>query len=447
MSKKQTISVPLIADPRGVNVPIQEMQEALSALTWLQFSYGQAFRNVTEVDGSRYVMPQVYAGNREFLSVEPDDSTSAFSFFEITEQGSKTYEFASEWIQRVSLVVYCNLEIINQIESKDRDYIFTEELREEVNTIIREGNLSFIDGETFTIERGIENAFSNYSYWTFDERYIKRNYDAFKISFDIRFDDRCQLGKLDADYQAVLDKANSEGYTLPSISIQQKQSNVIVALKAANQWSKLKSFALFLDTNEEFSLIDWKDPNNIYTALNSPVYSAMTGFQMNGIDTYLDTNYVPDEFVLDANGSFGFFYEDAKVLTPVVSYSFFGTEDTFTEYQLRYNGSTSRAIAELQGNTQWGQLLSLYLFAPGDEYYGMWFMKRIGSNIDISHSNSAVTRSRNEPSSGVTNSKSIVIGANNTMLGVSDYAEVKVKSWYYGDDLDYTAMKSIITSY
>ncbi len=192
MSKKQTISVPLIADPRGVNVPIQEMQEALSALPWLEFSYGQAFRNVTEVDGSRYIMPQVYAGLREFLSVEPDDSTSAFSFFEVVERGTQAHEFASEWVQRVNLVVYCNLEIINQIEGVDRDYIYTEELREEVSNIIREGNLSFIDGETMDIERGIENAFSNYSYWTFDERYIKRNYDAFKLSFDIRFDDRCE---------------------------------------------------------------------------------------------------------------------------------------------------------------------------------------------------------------------------------------------------------------
>jgi hypothetical protein len=296
MSKKQTISVPLIADPRGVNIPIQEMQEALAALTWLQYSYGQAFRNVTEVDGSRYVMPQVYAGNREFLSVEPDDSTSAFSFFEVIDQGTKAFEFADEWVQRVNLVVYCNLEVINQVEGVNRDYIFTEELKEEVTSIIREGNLSFIDGETFIIERGIENAFSNYSYWTFDERYIKRNYDAFKLSFEIRFNDQCinDVVAIDVDYQALLDYWTLQGFTLPTPAHQTSQNQHVIDLKAAGLWDSMDFYHVYANDNIDIAKTNWKNPGT-YDAIevNAPTFTAIQGFNSDGFSSWLGTSYNP----------------------------------------------------------------------------------------------------------------------------------------------------------
>jgi hypothetical protein len=191
MSSLQNINVPLIPDPRGVNIPIQAMQQELSTLPWMGYAYGQAFKIIKNVDNTRYTEPQVYAGNREWLSVEPNDSVSALSFFEVIEPKIKISENSIAWNQPVSLVVYVNLEIINNVEFTAKDWMFTDELIEEVTSLISSKKFGFIDETSYSVERRIENAFSEYSYWTSEERYIKRNYDAFKINFNVVYNDAC----------------------------------------------------------------------------------------------------------------------------------------------------------------------------------------------------------------------------------------------------------------
>jgi hypothetical protein len=97
----------------------------------------------------------------------------------------------------------------------------------------------------------------------------------------------------DSDYQAVLNYATTQGYTLPSAGQQIKQNKLIVDLKAAGIWAKLDSFGVFAtDGNSNFALIDWKRLVN-YTAVNSPVFSSNGGFTGNGTSSYIDTNYNP----------------------------------------------------------------------------------------------------------------------------------------------------------
>lgn len=189
MASKQNIAVPLIPDPRGVDIPIQAMQASLITLPWLQLAYGQAFKAIKEIDGSRYTAPQVYAQQREWVDLEPDNTVSAFSFFEVIEPKSNIVEDSQFWTQPISIVVYCNLEVIDST----KDWIFTEELIEEVTDLLTFSNLSFIDSTTISVERRIENAFSEYSYWTFDQRFIKRNFDAFKINFIVQYNNQCPL--------------------------------------------------------------------------------------------------------------------------------------------------------------------------------------------------------------------------------------------------------------
>jgi hypothetical protein len=78
---------------------------------------------------------------------------------------------------------------------------------------------------------------------------------------------------LDADYQAVLDYATTQGYTLPSAGQQTLQNQLIVDLKAGGIWSKLDTFAVFAtDGDEDFALIDWIRLTQ-YTAVNSPTFT------------------------------------------------------------------------------------------------------------------------------------------------------------------------------
>jgi len=95
----------------------------------------------------------------------------------------------------------------------------------------------------------------------------------------------------DTDYQAILDYATTQGYTLPSESQRLKQNTLLIALKTAGVWSKLDTFANFAtDGSSQFALIDWKRLVQ-YNASTSPTFTTNEGFMGNGTSSYIDTNF------------------------------------------------------------------------------------------------------------------------------------------------------------
>jgi hypothetical protein len=97
----------------------------------------------------------------------------------------------------------------------------------------------------------------------------------------------------DADYQAVLDYATTQGYTLPSAGQQLLQNQLVVDLKDGGIWSKLDTFGVFAtDGDSDFALIDWIGLSQ-YTAVNSPTFTTDEGFQGDGTSSYINTNFNP----------------------------------------------------------------------------------------------------------------------------------------------------------
>jgi hypothetical protein len=95
----------------------------------------------------------------------------------------------------------------------------------------------------------------------------------------------------DADYQAVLNYATTQGYTLPSDSQKLLQNQLLLDLKSAGVWAKLDTFSNFAtDGSSDFALIDWKRLTQ-YTAVNSPTFTTNEGFMGNGTSSYIDTNF------------------------------------------------------------------------------------------------------------------------------------------------------------
>jgi hypothetical protein len=102
-----------------------------------------------------------------------------------------------------------------------------------------------------------------------------------------------QSASFDADYQAVLDYATTQGYTLPSAGQQILQNQLVVDLKDGGIWSKLDTFGVFAtDGDSDFALIDWIRLSD-YTAVNSPTFTSNGGFTGNGTSSYVDTNFNP----------------------------------------------------------------------------------------------------------------------------------------------------------
>jgi hypothetical protein len=105
----------------------------------------------------------------------------------------------------------------------------------------------------------------------------------------------------DSDYQVILDKAVSLGYTLPSSNTQTLQNTLLTSLKTDGVWDKLDIFYVFaVDNNaSEFTTINWKNPNALVntptqsTLINAPAFTNKAGFTGNGADNYINTNYNP----------------------------------------------------------------------------------------------------------------------------------------------------------
>ena len=115
-------------------------------------------------------------------------------------------------------------------------------------------------------------------------------------------------GGFDADYQAVLDYATAQGYTLPSGGQQTLQNDLVVALKDGGIWSKLDSFRVYAtDGDSDFALIDWKRLIDC-TAINSPTFTTNQGYGGNGTSSYIHTNFNPNTSV----GSFNYKLNDAS---------------------------------------------------------------------------------------------------------------------------------------
>lgn len=100
---------------------------------------------------------------------------------------------------------------------------------------------------------------------------------------------------VDADYQAILDQASSLGYTAPSASQQTLQNTLVTDLKTAGVWDKLDVFYCFAtDGDSDFATLNWKAPSSHQvTKINSPTFTADSGFTGDGSSSYLDTNYNP----------------------------------------------------------------------------------------------------------------------------------------------------------
>lgn len=120
----------------------------------------------------------------------------------------------------------------------------------------------------------------------------------------------------DADYQAVLDYATGQGWTLPSLTNQAHQNAYVIELKAIGAWTILDILYIFWSDidgtgggDSNFACINVKSPGN-FTCLkvNSPTYDDGAGFTGNGSSSYLNTQFNPAtngvNYTLDNAGVF-----------------------------------------------------------------------------------------------------------------------------------------------
>lgn len=100
-------------------------------------------------------------------------------------------------------------------------------------------------------------------------------------------------GPFTTQYQAILDKAISLGYNLPSPEQQVVQDQLIRDLKAHGIWNKLDLFYNFANNGgSNFATINWKNPEvNQAILYNSITFTGNQGFTGNGVSMYIGTGF------------------------------------------------------------------------------------------------------------------------------------------------------------
>ena len=96
-------------------------------------------------------------------------------------------------------------------------------------------------------------------------------------------------------YRAILNRALSLGYTLPTSSQQALQNQLVLWLVNKGIWSKLDIlYILATNGSSDFSRINWINPSLFeLTAVNSPTFTSNQGWAGNATTSYLDTGWTP----------------------------------------------------------------------------------------------------------------------------------------------------------
>jgi hypothetical protein len=244
----------------------------------------------------------------------------------------------------------------------------------------------------------------------------------------------------DADYQAVLDYATTQGYTLPSASQQTLQNQLVLDLKSGGIWSKLDTFAVFAtDGNSDFALIDWIRLSQ-YTAVNSPTFTSNDGFTGDGISAYIDTNFnlLNDSlnYTQDSASRFGWINGTAtldKAFDGVSSFS-------------NYNSSNIRTSSTGQWRINTNVNADVNASCAGTDYLLHFY--RDGASSSGFYSDLSLTSGNTTSSSSLEDATQTIIAGKSSW----NFSSLTISIYGMGDDLSnentdlYNALNTYITS-
>ncbi|MEW5675560.1 hypothetical protein ABGT15_04545 [Flavobacterium enshiense] len=99
------------------------------------------------------------------------------------------------------------------------------------------------------------------------------------------------------ELQAIINKANSEGFTVPNSTTLGYIDTLIGSMKSAGVWNKQDRIYNFAFNNTgltNFSRIEWKNPTiSPLLTLNGGITYQVGGFEGNAVDGYIDTGFIP----------------------------------------------------------------------------------------------------------------------------------------------------------
>jgi len=131
--------------------------------------------------------------------------------------------------------------------------------------------------------------------------------------------DNPEPSAFDADYQAILDRSTTLGYTAPSGAQQTLQNTLVEDLKTAGVWDKLDALYIMAnDGSSDFGRLNWASPSAFeLSEVSSPTFTSNEGFKGGGtatLDTGINMGVDTTQFNQSTlNGSFGGWSYNVKI--------------------------------------------------------------------------------------------------------------------------------------
>jgi hypothetical protein len=197
--------------PVNLDRQILHLQTVLSALPWLEYSFGRAWKAYrqsqnTEMGspsvygGSNYkrlrkneiCYPNVYKGHGEYQDMLPDDKLKSYCFFVPTD-GLSSHSYVAfpglsnnSYSSALDIVFYYNF---NKIDI-DMKYPFTDNLIQDVLRVLR----SVSNYKVENIYYELKNVFKDYSFDAVSTQYMVYPFGGFRISGTLIFDEDLSSG-------------------------------------------------------------------------------------------------------------------------------------------------------------------------------------------------------------------------------------------------------------
>ncbi len=187
-------NLPVIANPVGIDTVIQQIQTDLKVeLSWIDFSFGRAYALGHEIDGQTYTTPKCYDGQGEYVNVLPNDSmkeNNRFNSFIRVAGREKVTDYyphnnGANYERDLDVIFWGNLS--NTDPSKD--YIFTEELKNQVLKVFQENSAIRSVNEYF--DEDPQEIFKGYDLLGTSQRYLMHPYAGFRFNLTVNYSYPC----------------------------------------------------------------------------------------------------------------------------------------------------------------------------------------------------------------------------------------------------------------